>query len=162
MPAIVQRFPNVHLLIAGEGPHRPVLEQQIRTLGLAPHVTLLGARGDVPLLLQAADLFVFPSHYEGHSGALVEAMFARRPIVAADTEVHRETIEHGRTGRLFRLRDVADLGEQVLWMLEHPQEAATLGEQARQDALQRFDIRVVARQHEELYHMVMQRGEQRR
>jgi len=44
------------------------------------------------VLLHISDLFVFPSHYEGLPGALVEAMFAGRPVLVSDVPVHREIL----------------------------------------------------------------------
>lgn len=81
LPDVVRRFPGVRLFLAGDGELRGTLERQVAALGLAARVTLLGFRADIPDLLRAADLFVLPSKMEGMGSTLLDAMFARLPIV---------------------------------------------------------------------------------
>ena len=151
MPLVLQKFPQAQLLIAGEGHDRPMLETTIEELGLAKAVRLLGRRDDVPELLHLADLFVFPSYYEGHPGSLVEAMLAAKPIVASDIPVHREAIVDRETGRLVPARNPQAIAQGIIWMLEHSVEAERMGVQAQQTALERFQIDQIAAQHEALY-----------
>lgn len=155
IPLVQSRFPNIRLLIAGEGPYRNRLESLIEELHLRNVVQLLGTRNDIPILLQLADVFAFPSHYEGHGGALVEAMFAGRPIVASDTDVHRESISHKETGLLTPIQNLEKLAESIIWLLENPQHAASMGIQARNVAMQKFNINKVADQHKELYTQIL-------
>lgn len=73
---------NATLVIAGEGPDRVALEQLIEQLNLLDRVMLAGHRKDVPSLLADADLFVIASRREGFPYAMVEALHARKIIVA--------------------------------------------------------------------------------
>ena len=157
MPAILREFPRSHLLIAGEGPERRALEETISELGLSASVHLLGNRSDIPELLRLADVFVFPSLYEGHPGALVEAMFASLPIVASDIPVHRETLLDGAVGDLAPLGNPAAFAKRVVALLRNGAHADNLGACARQSALQRFDISHIAAQHEQLYQTLVDR-----
>jgi glycosyltransferase involved in cell wall biosynthesis len=152
---VVEAYPRARLWIAGEGPERGRLEARIAEAGLDGRARLLGTRDDVPELLQLADVFVLPSHYEGHSGALVEAMMAGLPIVATDTPTNRESVEPDRTARLAPIGDSARLAEAILWMLDRPDRGAALGAAARATAVERFDIREVAARHEALYDRVL-------
>ncbi len=81
MPQVLQRFPEARLLIAGDGDLRDDLQQRIEHLHLGDHVHLLGFRSDVPDLIHACDLFVFPSIEEGLGSTLIDVMLAGRPIV---------------------------------------------------------------------------------
>ena len=150
-----ERRPDAHLLIAGEGPDRSQVEAVIDRLGTHDYVHLLGRRNDVAALLNLADVFAFPSHYEGHGGALIEAMFAERPIVASDTAVHRESVTHGETARLVSLKDPAALAQGIEWMLDHPEEARQYGQRAREVAMERFHIDKIAAQHEAFYEKIL-------
>ena len=76
--------PETHLFLVGDGPLRADLDAQIDQAGLQDAVTLLGKRTDVGDLLAACDLFVLPSRFEGFPLSLLEAMAARRPIVATE------------------------------------------------------------------------------
>ena len=87
--------PDVALVIAGEGPERERLEELRDALGLAHAVRLLGHRDDVERLLAAADLFVFPSHFEGTPFAMLEAMAQGLPIVSSTFGGADEIVEHG-------------------------------------------------------------------
>jgi glycosyltransferase involved in cell wall biosynthesis len=82
--ALVARQPQSHLLLIGDGPLRPVIAAQVARLGLAGHVTFLGARPDVPALLAALDVFVLPSRHEGFPVAAVEAQAAGLPCVLSN------------------------------------------------------------------------------
>ncbi|MES3034540.1 MAG: glycosyltransferase [Gemmatimonadota bacterium] len=73
---------RARLVIVGEGPERAALEAQRDALGLQRVVSLLGTRNDVPALLASADVFCLPSHSEGLSISLLEAMAGGLPVVA--------------------------------------------------------------------------------
>jgi glycosyltransferase involved in cell wall biosynthesis len=153
---VIKRNQNARYLIAGEGHDRPVFEESIKRLGLEGKVFLLGTRNDVSALLAYADAFIFPSHYEGQGGALVEAMLAAKPIIGSDIAVVAESIQDNYSGLLFRLRNSTDLAKKMLWVTEYPEEAKQLGYQAREVALKRFNVDEVAKQHEELYLRVIE------
>jgi glycosyltransferase involved in cell wall biosynthesis len=82
MPNVLREFPNLQLAIAGDGVLNDELHRLIGELRLEDHVQLLGFRDDVPDLVQACDLFVFPSIEEGLGSTLIDVMLAERPIVA--------------------------------------------------------------------------------
>ena len=97
LPAILDVAPDTLVLVAGrEGTSTAALTERIHQLGVADHVRLLGQRSDIAALMCAADVFVFPSLYEGLGGALIEAMALEAPIVAFDVPAVRETV--GRRG----------------------------------------------------------------
>jgi HAD superfamily hydrolase (TIGR01549 family) len=144
-------LPGLRLRIVGDGPLEGTLRARVRALGLDDAVEFLGNRDDVPELLRAADVFVFPSRYEGHPGALVEAMLAGLPVIASDIPVHRETIADGHTGLLVPVDDAAAWADAIRRLADSPHQRAALGRAAREVALRRFDIRQIARQHESLY-----------
>lgn len=76
---------NTKLMLVGEGEDRKKLEQKIEQLGLLNDVLLLGTRSDVSDLMQAFDILVFPSFFEGVPMTLIEAQCIGMPIIASDT-----------------------------------------------------------------------------
>lgn len=76
---------RLHLLLVGGGALRPILEQLVHSLGLGQRVTFAGTRGDVPAMLAAMNVFVFPSKYEGLGIALIEAQASGLPIVVSNS-----------------------------------------------------------------------------
>lgn len=79
-------MPDILLHIAGDGPLRQSLTQQIAQLGLQNHVLLHGHVRNPYAMMQRADLFVMPSIYEGLPNALLEAMACGVPVLTSDTE----------------------------------------------------------------------------
>lgn len=89
--AIVQKEPKSLLLFVGDGELRGFITNQIHKLGLERKVIMTGVRSDVPDLLQAMDIFLFPSKYEGLGMAIIEAQAAGLPCIISDQipeEVH--------------------------------------------------------------------------
>jgi len=83
--ALHQFVPQAQFVLAGDGPLREEIEGLIKERGLEEHVHLLGVREDVPEILGALDVFVFPSLYEGLGLSLVEAQAAGIPSVISNT-----------------------------------------------------------------------------
>ncbi len=75
---------NAHLLLVGDGPLKEEIEQKVRALGIEDVVTFTGARDDIADLLQAMDLFILPSFYEGFCISLLEAQSVGLPCVTSD------------------------------------------------------------------------------
>lgn len=82
--AVHKRRPDTVLLLVGEGELREKIENKVKSLGLNDEVLFLGPRNDVPALLSAFDVLLFPSRFEGLSVVLVEAQAADLPILASD------------------------------------------------------------------------------
>ena len=94
LASVVRDHRNIVLLVAGRaGDASADLRDLIHDRKLERHVRLLGHRDDVPDVLAASDLFVFPSLYEGLPGAVIEAMALGLPIVASDIEPVRELVD---------------------------------------------------------------------
>lgn len=90
-----RREPDALLLLAGDGEEGPALRAEAGRLGIAETVRFLGAREDVPALLQAMDAFALPTRYEGFGIALLEAQAAGLPCFAPDGAVPREAAVTG-------------------------------------------------------------------
>lgn len=82
---LLKKEPNAVLLLVGGGENMPKTQAKAHALGIAEHVRFLGVRSDVADLMQAMDVFVFPSLYEGLGIVLIEAQAAGLPCVVSDT-----------------------------------------------------------------------------
>ncbi len=127
---IVKETPMIKFLWVGEGEYRNFLMTKVREYRVEDYVMFLGHRNDILQLLHAADLFVFPTHYEGLPFALIEAMAAGLPIIASDATSIPEIIEHGKHGLLFRTGDCCSLLETLRWALNHPEEMQEISQKA--------------------------------
>jgi glycosyltransferase involved in cell wall biosynthesis len=99
--SLAARRPRLKLLIAGRrGASSEELDRSANDLGLGDRVIRLGHRPDVADVLAAADVFAFPSRFEGLGGAVIEAMALGLPIVSTDLPAVREIVEEGRNALL--------------------------------------------------------------
>jgi glycosyltransferase involved in cell wall biosynthesis len=89
----VAQLPDIHLLMVGEGPEQQELRRLAQELGISDRTTWLGLRRDVPAILAALDVFAMPSHWEGHSIALLEAMAAGCALLVSDVPELTETTQ---------------------------------------------------------------------
>ncbi|OQP67514.1 glycosyltransferase family 4 protein [Niastella populi] len=136
-------FPDAVLHIAGDGPEKEPLAALINELGLQNNVSLLGSR-DIPQLINEYDCFVFPSHSEGFSGAIVEAMFAGVPVLASDIPVNKEVITHMETGYFFEKGSVQSIKNALLWLAENTTVAQALAAKANEHARMNFELSTIA------------------
>ena len=124
------------LLIAGaEGPITPTLRSL--AAGGRGGVELLGHRGDVDVLMTAADVVVSASRCEGAAGAVIEAMSRQRPIVATDVRGLRGVLVDGHNARVVG-RDRGALGQALVDLLADDQLSERLGQEARRSFVDRF------------------------
>lgn len=150
MAHIGARHPGAMLLIAGRrGPMSSRLESTTRDLGLTQSVRFLGHRPDVPDLMVAADVLVFPSLYEGFGGTLIEAMALDLPIVTSDLEVLREVA--GDAALYAPTADARALAERARLPLESEDVVRDLRERGRKRFEDRYTIDRVSQQMCEMY-----------
>lgn len=112
---LARQDPDLMLHLVGAGELLDGLLATVAAQGLRERVHAHGFRPDTESFLADADLVLVPSTYgEGSSGAIKEAMATGRTVIASDLAAHRELIEHGRDGLLFRNRDPEDLATRIL------------------------------------------------
>ncbi len=152
-------FPGARFLLAGrEEGTGPQVRSRIEARGLAEQVHLLGPRDDVPALMAAADLVVHPSHEEGFSNTILEAMAAGKAVVATAVGGIPEAVEDGATGILVPPRSPDRLAEALLCLLAEPDRARAMGEAGRRRVREHFPLSRTVREIEELYGMILPRG----
>jgi len=145
---VIKIYPDCTLTIYGEGTYRPQLEALISKLCLQEKVKLPGKVSDPTVLLNTEHCFLFPSWYEGFSGALVEAMMAGIPIIASDIPMNLEAVEADKSALIFPIGDSRSLKEKMMYAIENPEMMIELGKAAKFTAIQRFDIDVIAKQYQ--------------
>lgn len=145
MPAILARYPEARLSIAGFGPEEPACRDRAHALDLGESVRFLGAvpQAELPSLYQRAAVFVAPfirtrgGDQEGLGLVLVEAAGCGCPIIAGDVPAVRDVISDAVIGMLVSEGDVAALAEAVSRALATPATEASVA--ARRQGVQRFD-----------------------
>ena len=147
---LVPHHPDTLLLLAGDGPLRPALEDNAAERGLGRHIRFLGTRSDVTALLAVSDILVSASAFEGFGLAVLEGMAQGLPVVALDLPALRSFIDDGDNGILVRYLQPAALAAAIRKLLADPATAAQIGHNARQRA-EAFSIEASAAGYEALY-----------
>jgi glycosyltransferase involved in cell wall biosynthesis len=142
---------TARLVIVGEGPLRAEVEKVLAEAGMADLAWLPGARHDVADVLRSLDLFVLPSQAEGTSCTLQEAMACGLPVVATAVGGTPDLVNEGVTGHLVPPDDEAALAQALAQAFDQPDVVARQGQAARDEAVQRFGMRGMLRQYQQLF-----------
>jgi len=144
--------PGWHLALAGAGPERDRLLGSLAARpGLAERVHLLGPRRDVPALLKAADVVVLPSLWEGMPNVVLEAMAARRAVVATAVEGSEDLVIPGETGWLVPPGDPEALAAALREAADDPARLRLMGDAARTRVEAHFSPARTVRAYEQLW-----------
>ena len=138
-------------IICGTGPVKDRLEQQIKEMYLQDKVILAGYCTNIPDILRQSDFFAFPSMREGLPVALMEAMQAGLPVMAADIRGNHDLIRDGEGGFLFNENLPEDYAQAIRYFLKYPDEAARMGKWNRKQ-VDNFSLGVVEKRMREIYH----------
>jgi glycosyltransferase involved in cell wall biosynthesis len=144
-------FPDLRVLVAGDGPESGALRSHVQHHGLGESVLLLGRRSDVPEVLAAVDVAVSTSEWEGSPLAVMEYMAAARPVVATRVGGVPDLIADGVHGLLVDRGDVGGLARAVAELLRDRGRRSVMGEAGRRRQQREFDIDVMVKRLELLY-----------
>jgi glycosyltransferase involved in cell wall biosynthesis len=135
------KYPNLRLILVGDGPDRAWLEARATVLGIAERVTITGhiAPQDVAKRLAESDVFVMASFAEGVPVVLMEAMASELPVVATRIAGIPELVEDGVNGFLVAPGDAAGLAARIDPLLENPELRTRLGRAGRAKVKAEFE-----------------------
>jgi N-acetyl-alpha-D-glucosaminyl L-malate synthase BshA len=142
------------LLLIGDGPERPALEEMTRKCSTKEDIKFLGKQDQMEDLLPIADLFLLPSEYESFGLAALEAMAAEVPVVSTNAGGLPEIIINGECGYMSNVGDTADMSANALKILSDEDVLAGFKANALAQA-QRFDIDNIVPQYEALYQKLL-------
>ena len=138
------------LLLVGDGPERPVIEELSRALNLMDEIRFVGKQQDMEEIFAIADLFLLPSEYESFGLSALEAMAAGAPVVATNVGGIPEIITQGVNGYMGKLGDVEQMGNYAIDILKDEDIFKRFKENAKKQA-EKFDITKIVPQYEKLY-----------
>ena len=128
LPDVIKAHPNACLLLVGGGPQEAALKAQVQSLGLTQHVIFTGRvpHAEVNRYYDLIDMLAYPRHSMRLTELVtplkpLEAMAQGHLFVASDVGGHKELIEHGKNGWLFKADDRAALSQAIVDMLAHPE-----------------------------------------
>jgi len=128
---LIRRRVRARFILVGDGPVRVDIERRAAEYGLSDDVMFAGEQQDLVAWLSAADLFLLPSAKESFGLAALEAMACEVPVVASNVGGLPEVIEHGITGFLCPLDDVAGMADHGVAVLTDPALRSSVAQRAR-------------------------------
>lgn len=153
--AKVQSPQRLYLLLVGEGELEDTLRQQICQLNLQDRVRLLGVRADIPDILNASDVFVLSSKWEGNPMSVQEAMASGLPVVSTAVGGVPELVQDEVSGFLVPSEDESALANALQRLANTPNLRQQMGASALSYAKTHFDIQQTVRLYEKLYQHIL-------
>lgn len=138
---VASKNPNVNLILLGGGSQGGKIRQVLINGGVMDQVHFGGqvSQADLPRWYHMADLYISPSHVDGSSVTLMEALASGLPCLVSDIPGNREWIKDGSNGWLFHDGDVDDLAAKILKAIHHRKSFEKTGEEARRTAEEKAD-----------------------
>lgn len=146
-------YPDIKLLIVGEGRLRKIYEKQIQLLQLEEQILFLGYRQDIPEILQMSDCVGLFSVQEGLPRNVMEAMAMGKPLIVTNIRGNIDLIEDEKQGYVVELQNIEETIQAVKKMY-HNQRREALGESAK-TKIQHYQIETVLEQVNEIYRKVL-------
>lgn len=154
MPAILNKFPELQLLILGEGALKNELELYAKNLGVSNHLKFLGFQKPEDYASQCR-VMIIPSLFEAFGLVFIEAFALKIPVIAFDVGAGNEIISDKETGLLVPPFKSDILAEKIIYLLENPAERSRLAENAYQTYLQNFTTQKMVSKTAEWYRSVI-------
>ncbi len=114
---LVKKFNNIYFIIAGDGPEKESLKNEITESGLDKKFLLLGTRNDINNILSSIDIFVLPSLSEGTSLALLEAMSHGLPIIATKVGNNANLLRNKNSGILIKPQSSVEIADNLSFII---------------------------------------------
>jgi glycosyltransferase involved in cell wall biosynthesis len=151
LPRITARFPDLRLILVGDGPCRAAVDAKIAALGLDGHVIRTGYRRDPERLVALADLCLLTSSREGLPRVILQYLAAGKPCVTSDLPGLDEVIEDGRNAIIAPPGDMAATADCIADLLGDPARRAALAAAAAETDLSSWDVDLMCDRIEAIY-----------
>lgn len=147
---VVEKFPKVKLLLAGNGPSLQDLKNAVHELDMDKYVDFLSYRPDLERFVNISDIVFSCSLREGLPMNIVEGMLCGKPVVASDNRGHRELIRNGENGFLIPVQNAESAAKTILDILQNPDAKVLLKQNMLSTGLQYSD-KTVQKELEQVY-----------
>lgn len=158
---VLARKEKVKFIIAGKGAYAGHLHDRAKQMGLYHKFYFTGYINDLTrnALFSTADVAVFPSLYEPFGIVALEAMAAGTPVVVTDTGGLGEVVHHGKNGLKAFPNNPESLADNILWILNYPEQASALRDQALRDVETEYNWGKIAERTIDVYQEVQREYE---
>lgn len=152
---ILQKCPEVHFLLVGDGEWRSRLERQIKDSDKSDHFHLVGVQKQVIPYLSIMDVYLSTSEFEGLPIAMLEAMSCEVPVVSTRAGGIGEVVQHGVQGYLSEIEEYGELVDHCIQLIQNPELHAQMARAARERVVQQFSMKRMVEELEGVYEAVL-------
>ena len=146
-----QKTQKFTILLIGTGENMDKIQKHINDRNLERYIKCLGLRRDVPRILSITDIGLLVSLREGLPRSIMEMMAMKIPVIATNIRGNRDLIEHGVNGFLVPIKDVSQITEKCLYLLNNETISMQFGERGREKIENQFSIEKILHQLEVIY-----------
>jgi glycosyltransferase involved in cell wall biosynthesis len=151
---IRKKYPNIYLLIVGDGPERANLKSLAKELGLSSYVLFTGFKEDVHRYLKIFDIFLLTSFFEGMAITILEAMASNLPCIVTDSGGPQEIVKDGETGFIIPCDDEIALSEKIDLLFNDANLKKRMGEAGRKRFEEKFTMEKMFQSYKTIYKKV--------
>ncbi|MBD3249390.1 glycosyltransferase [Candidatus Woesearchaeota archaeon] len=151
LDAVAEMEEKIKALIVGTGQLEENIKRYVEEKGLGKRVIFAGFRNDIQKMFNTFDIFCLPSESEGLPLVVVEAMSCELPVICSDIDSHKNIIEDGKDGLLFKVGDEEQLKLAIRKLVSEKDVMKNMGKNARDKAVNEFDIKDNIKNIEKLY-----------
>ena len=148
---LLEKFPNLLFIIVGDGPLREELEAKVLHFSIQDHFIFTGVSDDIPKVLAIMDIFVLPSLTEGLPMVLLEAMAAKKPIIATDVGAIPRVIIDRKSGHLVKPNDTNALIEAVIFLLNNQDYSSQMAQKGYEIINNKYSAKEMTRKYMRVY-----------
>lgn len=157
---VKEKFPQISLIIVGEGPYRKTLEELVNKLDLQDNVNFMGTITDEfekNKIIASSQALVFPSYYESFGLVILEAFAQKKPVVASNMKPFSEIVKDKLTGFLVSTHNENEWSKVIEYMIKNPQKLSEMGEAGRKFLEEQYNTDLMQKRVIEMYDMVFQK-----
>jgi len=155
MPSLIRRYPNIKLIIFGQGKLEQLLRKRTSELELNKNITFLGFRLDLDDYMPHFDLFVHPATEEGLGVSLLKASASGVPIVGFRTGGVPEIVQDGQTGLLANTSDRKMLEKHIAYFIDNEEHRMNYAVRAKNWVTHEFPLKEMIIKHIKLYESLL-------
>ncbi|MDI1241481.1 MAG: N-acetyl-alpha-D-glucosaminyl L-malate synthase BshA [bacterium] len=152
---VKMEFPNVRLVMVGDGPERAAVKHRAALLGVDGDTMFVGKKANIAAYLGVSDIFLLPSELESFGLAALEAAACELPVIATRIGGIPEVVNDGESGYLSEVGDIEKMSADTLKLLKNDDQRVAFGRRGRELSVQRYSTRAIIPQYISFYEKVL-------
>jgi len=155
---VKEKFPNVKLIVIGDGPYKLNLEKLVSSLKLQENVNFKNhvSENEKEKLIATSQAIVFPSLYEGFGMVILESFAQKRPVLVSNVRPMSDIVEHGKTGLVMPPQDEKEWAKAIDLIIQDPKHTSNMGEEGKKVLEEKYSIESMKYNLLRMYHEQIQ------